>query len=141
MITEHNYATLYYPVISTPDGSRYLGDDWRRLIDDKDEAKLFPHPGDAQRWAERSGHSGKFKLAIVEFPFVVEYQDGPIWQKMRYYRTRKVALAGWEDQLKRAVRASAGNRLWRLQNLKTDEILKQGRPAEIKTSQNVKLPE
>lgn len=135
MITEHNYPTLYYPVVSTPDGPRYLGDDWWRLTDNKDQAKLFPHPGDAKRWAERGGHSGKYRLAIVGLPFVVEYQEGPIWQQMRYYRTLDTALAGWEIYTSDAVGRRL-NYLWRLRHSRTDQIFKEERPA--RASQGVK---
>lgn len=130
MITEHNYATLYYPVIRTPDGSRYIGEDWRQLIDDRDQAKLFVHPGDARRWAERGGHGGKFRLAIVEFPFLIEYRDGPIWQPMRYYRDLDAALVGWEIQVARAARVSVERCLWRLRHVRSDGIFREVRPVE-----------
>lgn len=146
MITEHNYPTLYYTVITAPDGPRYLGESWMYLIEDRDQAKLFSHPGDAQRWAERGGHSGKYRLAIVEFPFVIEYQDGPIWQKLRYYRTLEVALAAWPIQVSAAARSPIGQHLWRLRHLKNDQVYREGRPAQIpqsvkpaaQASQNVK---
>lgn len=135
MITEHNYATLYYPVIRTPDGPRYLGDDWRQLIDDRDQAKLFVHPGDARRWAERGWHGGKINLAIIEFPFVLEYQDGPVWQQMRYYRDLDTALVGWAAQVAKAAQSSLRRHLWRLRHTRTDHVFRNGRPEQIRPIQ------
>ena len=130
MITEHNHQELFLLEISTPDGPRWL-DGNRRLTRSQDAACLFVHPEDAKRWTLRAGLAEQSLLVKIEFPFRLEYQYGPIWQGLRYYRTPEAAHAGWQANLEKAATSPLYDRVWRLTNVLTGEILIEDYPEEV----------
>lgn len=126
MITESNYQKLYYVEVDTWKGLRYL-DGNRNLSDNPLEVQVFAMREDAERWGKRAGYSD-FEVKDLEFNFRLQYQDGPIWQHQRFYRTLEAAEAGWQSYLEKIPATSLSDRVWQLVDLVKEEVITSYQP-------------
>jgi len=95
MITETNYPTLFFPKMDDRLYTWYLTED-RTLTDNINLGQHFLNPNDAARFATKCGYSKNFIIEKWSYPYLIEYESGPIWQPQRYYLTASLAMDAWE---------------------------------------------
>ena len=123
MITEHNYAILYYPRVKT----LFLKEKWGvgdTTTTDIDQSAYFLHVGDAARYAVRLGHP-EATIGEYHLNWLLEYtypNNAGFWQPQRYYRNRDAALKDWERQ-EEAAQLSCFITHQRVRHIETGEIL------------------
>jgi len=136
MITEHNYPKIWLLQVATPKGFRWLN---RRFLPTSNEklAQVFLNLEDAERYAQQT----QSKVIEVELPFKLEYEmtkTGLSWQQQRYYRTHDTAQAGFEYYLENARGTWAGDRIFRLTDVRTGGVIASAQPNTASSGQQVR---
>lgn len=126
MITEHNFEKLYLLKMLGPK-IRYIGQ--KGWTDQEENALVFVHPKDAQRY--RSNHHLTGSVVEIRLPYRLEYDIGEVWQMQRYYRTKDFALDGFRDCMIRARQSRLADHLWRVIDLITGDVVVEGQPGEL----------
>lgn len=123
-VTASNYPKLYF----IQHGPNFL-DAYRRLTHNPALANLFVMSEDAERWANRAGLDD-FTVKEIKFNFLVQYQDGPIWQHQRYFSTQKGAEAAWKRYMQVIPSSTLDKHVWQLVDLAKSEVISEYKPAQ-----------
>jgi len=129
-ITNGNYPAYYY---TEHNKSHLWWDENGWMTKDPSNVKLFLTDSDAFAWSTHNGWKvHETLMKTITLPYVIEYNDGPIWQVQRYAISEAAALRYWIENISPKLdRLPVGNELsrttWRIRHIPTDntQIMRQ----------------
>ena len=127
MITDHSYPSIYFPKVN----GQFIHNNNRAILTDEEDHALYSlHRADALTNANRKGYFENVEIFELVFQYRVEYQSGPIWQKMRHFRTVLAGEVGFYNLIRRASFTSLADYTWRLIDIPSGEVLRKEVPSD-----------